>query len=72
MALKQRPKSQVMTSDEGIFVLGQSRLQEGGKIVDLRDVGFIGKLSPKAREEIARNEARASRVLTTAARFAFR
>lgn len=43
-----------------------------GRRVRLRDLGFVGYVSEPARAEIERNEARAARVVTTAARFAFR
>ncbi len=40
--------------------------------INLRDHGYVGWVSEGAREEIVRNEMRAGRVVTTAARFAFR
>jgi hypothetical protein len=40
--------------------------------VDLADLGFVGHVSDDARQEIQDQESRAGRVLTTAARFAFR
>jgi len=42
------------------------------RYVNLRDVGFVGNVSQPALDEIERNEARANRVVTTAATFAFR
>lgn len=42
------------------------------RCVDLHDLGFVGHVSDEALAEIDRNEARASRVVTTAAMFAFR
>lgn len=40
--------------------------------IDLRRFGFAGYVSPEALAELRRQEERASRVLTTAATFAFR
>jgi len=40
--------------------------------VNLRDLGFRQQLSEAARKKIERNDARASLVISTAARFAFR
>jgi hypothetical protein len=40
--------------------------------INLQELGYSGRISAAAREEIERNEARANLVLTTAARFAFR
>lgn len=45
---------------------------EDTRRVDLRDLGFVGFVSNEALAEIDRNETRASRVVTTAATFAFR
>ena len=40
--------------------------------INLRDLGFIGRVSDDALEEIRRNESRANLVVRTAATFAFR
>lgn len=40
--------------------------------LDLADIGFLGRVTEKTRESLLEDELRASRVLTTAARFAFR
>lgn len=40
--------------------------------VNLHELGFRQQLSETARKKIARNDARANLVITTAARFAFR
>lgn len=40
--------------------------------VDLRELGFKGYVSEPALREIQENDVRAQRVVTTAARFAFR
>jgi len=40
--------------------------------VNLRDLGFVGYVSNAALDEIDQNEVRASLVLTTATKFAFR
>lgn len=40
--------------------------------VNLRDLGFKGYVSEPALREIQENDVRAQRVVTTAARFAFR
>jgi hypothetical protein len=42
------------------------------KRIDMRDIGFRGSVSETALEEIEQNDMRAQRVVTTAARFAFR
>lgn len=46
--------------------------QDAQKGVDLRRFGFSGFVSQEALAELRRQEERASRVLTTAATFAFR
>lgn len=40
--------------------------------VDMRDLGFKGYVTDGALREIQENDVRAQRVVTTAARFAFR
>ena len=40
--------------------------------LDLADIGFFGRVTEETRESLLEDELRASRVLTTAARFAFR
>ena len=45
---------------------------ENERVVDLRDLGFVGYVSDDARDEINRSEVRAGLVLTTATNFAFR
>lgn len=40
--------------------------------LDLADIGFLGRVTQKTRESLLEDELRASRVLITAARFAFR
>jgi hypothetical protein len=45
---------------------------ENVKRLDLRDLGFRGYVSEDALREIQNNDVRAQRVVTTAARFAFR
>lgn len=40
--------------------------------INLRSIGFVGHVSQQAKTEIQRNATRASRVLATATRFAFR
>lgn len=40
--------------------------------LDLAEIGFLGRVTEKTRESLLEDELRASRVLTTAARFAFR
>jgi hypothetical protein len=42
------------------------------RCVNLHDLGFVGYVTAPAMAEIASNECRASRVVTTAATFAFR
>lgn len=37
-----------------------------GRCINLRDLGFVGRVSDEARAEIRANERRAQRVLTTA------
>jgi hypothetical protein len=44
----------------------------GVQRVDLRAIGFVGYVSDAALDEIEQNEVRASLVLTTATKFAFR
>lgn len=53
--------------------LTPSRISEDkSRCVNLRDLGFVGYVTASALAEIASNECRASRVVTTAATFAFR
>jgi hypothetical protein len=40
--------------------------------INLRTIGFVGHVSEEAKTRIQRNATRASRVLATATRFAFR
>lgn len=40
--------------------------------LDLASIGFFGRVTEETREALLEDELRASRVLTTAARFAFR
>jgi len=40
--------------------------------INLRSIGFVGHVSQEAKTAIQRNATRASRVLATATRFAFR
>lgn len=52
-------------------------LQIGGprkpaRRIDLRDFGFVYRVSPEARAEIEANERRAALVISTAHRFWFR
>ncbi len=42
------------------------------RCVNLRDLGFVGYVSDAALDAIDRNEVRASLVLTTSTKFAFR
>ena len=49
--------------------VGGSRVREE---IDLRELGFVNRVSEAARNEIVENEIRASMVMTTASRFAFR
>jgi len=42
------------------------------RCVNLRDLGFVGYVSDAALEAIDKNEVRASLVLTTSTKFAFR
>jgi hypothetical protein len=42
------------------------------RVVNLRELGFVGRVSDEARLEIEESEIRAELVLTTAAQFAFR
>lgn len=53
-----------------VLTLGGVDVEE--RRVKLRDYGYVGQVSQEARDEILQNELRASRVVTTAARFAFR
>jgi len=53
-----------------VLTLGGVDVEE--RRVKLRDYGYVGQVSQEARDEILKNELRASRVVTTAARFAFR
>ncbi len=50
--------------------LGGVEPEEGE--LDLATIGFFGRVTEETREAILEDELRASRVLTTAARFAFR
>ena len=43
-----------------------------GKSIDLQELGIQFRVSEEASREISRIEARASRVMATSARFAFR
>jgi hypothetical protein len=63
VAVEKEPKVRVLS-------LGGVDMDE--RRVKLRTYGYVGGISEEAREEILRNELRASRVVTTAARFAFR
>lgn len=45
---------------------------DNSREVNLRDLGFVGRVSDEALEEIRRNESRANLVVRTAATFAFR
>jgi hypothetical protein len=51
------------------IVLGGVRLNE--RRIDLRELGFVGYVSDEALAEIAANERRAARVITTAHRYLF-
>lgn len=42
------------------------------RVINLRDLGFVGNVSDEARAEIQRNADRANMVLRTADRFWFR
>jgi hypothetical protein len=53
-----------------VLTLGGVDVEE--PTIKLRDYGYVGWVSEPAREEIIQNEMRANRVVTTAARFAFR
>ncbi len=53
-----------------VLTLGGVDVEE--TTIKLRDHGYVGWVSEPAREEIIQNEMRANRVVTTAARFAFR
>jgi hypothetical protein len=46
--------------------------QDRSRCVNLHELGFVGYVTAPALAEIARSECRASRVVTTAATFAFR
>lgn len=50
--------------------LGGVEVEEGE--LDLATIGFFGRVTDETREALLEDELRASRVLTTAARFAFR
>jgi hypothetical protein len=53
-----------------VKVLNPAPMDE--KRIDMREIGFRGSVSETALEEIEQNDMRAQRVVTTAARFAFR
>lgn len=59
-----------LNSDVRELRLGGVEVESEG--VDLAKLGFVGEVSDEARREIQDQENRAGRVLTTAARFAFR
>ncbi len=68
-----RDGGNVTVEDEAkvrVLTLGGVDIEETS--IKLRDHGYVGWVSEDAREEIVRNEMRAGRVVTTAARFAFR
>ena len=70
---KLRGGGDVTVEDEAkvrVLTLGGVAVEES--TVKLRDYGYVGYVTEAAREEIVRNEMRANRVVTTAARFAFR
>jgi hypothetical protein len=70
---KLRGGGDVTVEDEAkvrVLTLGGVAIEEAP--VKLRDYGYVGYVTEEAREEIVRNELRASRVVTTAAKFAFR
>jgi hypothetical protein len=58
------------TEKNFVKVLNPAPLDE--KRIDMREIGFRGSVSETALEEIEQNDMRAQRVVTTAARFAFR
>lgn len=70
-----RPKTgggSVESDNSDIRDLTPNLTKDASRSVNLRDLGFVGYVSTRALAEIERNETRASRVVTTAARFAFR
>ena len=62
-----------MTSKPEMRDLAPSRpLDDQSRRVDLREIGFEGRVSGDALDEIRRDESRANLVVRTAATFAFR
>lgn len=62
----------IVDKEPTVRVLNLGGVDVEERRVKLRDYGYVGQVSDKARDEILKNEQRASRVVTTAARFAFR
>jgi hypothetical protein len=64
----------IVADEDGIADLTPPRISaDKSRVVNLREeFGFVGYVTREALDEIARNESRACRVLTTAATFAFR
>ncbi len=67
------PGSSQMTDNAEFQDLTPAREQvDDSRRVDLSELGFVGRVSGDALEEIRRNESRANLVVRTAATFAFR
>jgi hypothetical protein len=62
----------IVDKEPTVRVLNLGGVDVEERRVKLRDYGYVGQVSDKTRDEILKNEQRASRVVTTAARFAFR
>jgi hypothetical protein len=64
----------IVADDKEVWDLTPTRVSDdASRRVNLREeFGFVGFVSQPALAEIARNETRAGRVVTTAATFAFR
>lgn len=62
----------IVDKEPNVRVLTLGGVDMDERRVKLRDYGYVGQVSDETRELILQNEQRASRVVTTAARFAFR
>lgn len=67
-----RGSGRVMAYDNEIRDLTPTGLTDDGRLINLRDLGFVGYVTEPALARIERNEARANLVVTTAVKFAFR
>ena len=64
------PDKPTTTENEPVKVLNPAPSDD--KRIDMREIGFRGLVSETALEAIEQNDVQAQRVVTTAARFAFR